>query len=253
MSHPNSHPSFYNPDPILPVDSILHPKQKNYGEDVHKLALEKQHEASMLIHKDLREAMKRSAIRFNGGADDEPFQVGAPVYIKNHKRKSKLDGYASGFFRTVEQKSLFTFMVRNQLDGTIVESHASFLGHAKIDSWKITKQDRNRTLRKARYVISPPSSDTEPQDDRKPLDKLIHMKKQHRSGSSDEKDIPKLELIKRIMSRQRRLKCESAESGSYSSSDNGDCGSCSGSGVGIWVMQLLVLNTRTGNSPCQWT
>ena len=135
-----------NRDPILPVDSILHPRQKNYGEDVHKLALEKQHEASMLVHKDLREAMKRSAIRFNGGADDEPFQVGAPVYIKNHKRKSKLDGYASGFFRTVEQKSLFTFMVRNQLDGTIVESHARFLGHAKIDSWKITKQDRNRTL-----------------------------------------------------------------------------------------------------------
>ena len=56
------------------------------------------------------------------------------------------------------------------------------------------------------------------------------MKKQHWSGSSDEKDIPKLELIKRIMSRQRRLKVESAESGSYSSSDNGDCGSCSGSG-----------------------
>ena len=182
----------YNRDPILPVDSILRPRQKYNGEDVHKLALEKRHEAFMLVHKHLREAKKRSARRFNEDADDEPFQVGDPVYIKNHKRKSKLDGDASGFYRIVEQKSPFTFMVRNQLDGTIVESHARFLRHAKIDSWKITKQDRIRKLRKARYVISPPSSDTEPQDDRKPLDKLVHMKKQQRPGSSDEEDIPKL-------------------------------------------------------------
>ena len=78
-------------------------------------------------------------------------------------------------------------------------------------------------MRRARYVISP-SSDTEPQAEQEPLDKLVQMKKQHRSGSSGEEDIPKLELTKRIISRQRRLKRESAESGSYSS-DNGDSSS----------------------------
>ena len=212
----------YNRDPILPVDSILSPRQKYNGEDVHRLALEKQHEAFMLVHKHLREAKKKSARRFNEEADNEPFQVGDPVYLKNHTRKSKLDGFAAAFYRIVEQKSPHTFLCRNQLDGTMVESHARHMRHARIDGWKITKQDRNRKLRKARYVVSPPSTDTEPQEKEKPLDRLVKMNKQHRSGSSDEEDIPKLELSKRIMARQRRLKRENADSSSCDSSDNTD-------------------------------
>ena len=53
---------------------------------------------------------------------------------------------------------------------------------------------------------------------REPLDRLVKMNKQHRSGSSDEEDIPKLELSKRIMARQRRLKCENTDSSSCESS-----------------------------------
>ncbi|MCG8045073.1 MAG: hypothetical protein N0E48_05300 [Candidatus Thiodiazotropha endolucinida] len=173
----------------------------------------------MLVHKHLREAKKKSARRFDDNARDGHFEVGDPVYVKNHKRKSKLDSYASGFYRIVEQKSPFTFKVRNQLDGKILDTHARYLRHAKVDSWKITKQERNRKLRRARYVVTPPSSDTESPVEQKPLDKLVQMKKQHRSGSSDEEDIPKLELTKRIMSRQRRLRKQSAGSGSYSSDD----------------------------------
>ena len=170
----------YNRDPILPVDSILSPRQKYNGEDVHRLALEKQHEAFMLVHKHLREAKKKSARRFNEEADNEPFQVGDPVYLKNHTRKSKLDGFAAAFYRIVEQKSPHTFLCRNQLDGTIVESHARHMRHARIDGWKITKQDRNRKLRKARYVVSPPSTDTEPQEKEKPLDRLVEQAAQVR-------------------------------------------------------------------------
>ena len=166
----------YNRYPVLPVDSILSPRQKYNGEDVHRLALEKQHEAFMLVHKHLREAKKKSARRFNEEADNEPFQVGDPVYLKNHTRKSKLDGFAAAFYRIVEQKSPHTFLCRNQLDGTIVESHARHMRHARIDRWKITKQDRNRKLRKARYVVSPPFTDTEPQEKEKPLDRLVKMK-----------------------------------------------------------------------------
>ena len=208
---------------ILPIDSILKSRERYTGDEVHKLALEKQHESFMLVHKHLREAKKKSARRFDENADDAHFKVGDPVYVKNHTRKSKLDNYASGFYRIVEQKSPFTFKVRNQLDGTVLDKNARHMRHAKIDSWKITKQEKNRKLRRARYVISP-SSDTEPQAEQEPLDKLVQMKKQHRSGSSDEEDIPKLELTKRIIFRQRRLKRESAESGSYSS-DNDDSSS----------------------------
>lgn len=56
----------------------------------------------MLVHKHLREAKKKSARRFDENADDAHFKVGDPVYVKNHTRKSKMDNYASGFYRIVE-------------------------------------------------------------------------------------------------------------------------------------------------------
>ena len=131
----------YNRDPIIPIDSILQVKERYSGQELYKLALEKQHESFMLVHKHLREAKKRSAKRFNEDVDDEPFQVGDPVYVKKHDRKSKLDGHYRGFYRIVEQKSPFTFVVRNQLDGTIKETHARHLRHAGIDRWSITKSE----------------------------------------------------------------------------------------------------------------
>ena len=47
----------YNRDPILPVTNILKCRQR-YAEDACKLALEKQHETFMLVHKNLRQAKK---------------------------------------------------------------------------------------------------------------------------------------------------------------------------------------------------
>ena len=92
----------YNRDPVLPIDSILKSRERYTGDEVHKLALEKQHESFMLVHKHLREAKKKSARRFDENADDAHFKVGDPVYVKNHTRKSKMDNYASGFYRIVE-------------------------------------------------------------------------------------------------------------------------------------------------------
>ena len=80
---------------------------------------------------------------------------------------------------------------------------------ANIDDWEITREDKERQMRKARMVASPDNSDSEPEAE-PPLAKLTKMKRRHRSGSSSEEDIPLLELQNRIKVRNRQLKREYA-------------------------------------------
>ena len=49
----------YNRDPVLPIDNILKPRRKYQGEDPHKIALEQQHKAFLLVHQNRRKAMKK--------------------------------------------------------------------------------------------------------------------------------------------------------------------------------------------------
>ena len=44
----------YNRDPIIPIDSILQVRERYPGQELYKLALEKQHESFMLVHKHLK-------------------------------------------------------------------------------------------------------------------------------------------------------------------------------------------------------
>ena len=83
---------------------------------------------------------------------------------------------------------------------------------AKIDDWEITREDKERQMRKARMLASPDNSDSEP-DAEPPLAKLTKMKRRHRSGSSSEEDIPLLELQNRIKARNRQLKSVSMRIG----------------------------------------
>ena len=107
----------------------------------------------------------------------------------------------------MSQKSPYTFVIRNQLDGSIKESHVRHLRLANIDDWEITREDKERQMRKARMVASPDNSDSEPEAE-PPIAKLT--KRRHRSGSSSEEDIPLLELQNRIKARNRQLKREYA-------------------------------------------
>ena len=209
----------YNRDPILPVTNILKCRQRYAGEDACKLALEKQHETFMLVHKNLRQAKKRNARYANENAKDVKLEVGDSVYLKQHVRKSKLDRKWQPFYRIVSQKSPYTFVIRNQLDGSIKESHVRHLRLANIDDWEITREDKERQMRKARMVASPDNSDSEP-DAEPPLAKLTKMKRRHRSGSSSEEDIPLLELQNRIKARNRQLKREYANRNVSSSTDS---------------------------------
>ena len=169
--------------------------------------------------KNLRQAKRRNARYANENAKDVKLEVGDSVYLKQHVRKSKLDRKWQPFYRIVSQKSPYTFVIRNQLNGSIKESHVRHFRLANIDDWEITKEDKERQMRKARMVVSPDNSDSEPEAE-PPLAKLTKMKRRHRSGSSSEEDIPLLELQNRIKARNRQLKREYANRNVSSSTDS---------------------------------
>ena len=51
----------YNRDVVLPIDTILKPRRKYMGEDMHNISIEQQHKSFVLVHKHLERAKKRRA------------------------------------------------------------------------------------------------------------------------------------------------------------------------------------------------
>ena len=82
---------------------------------------------------------------------------------------------------------------------------------AKIDDWQISKDENQKRLRDAAYVLPPraPDSETEYDTDPEmniPLSKLAKKYRQERETSEDEDDIPLMELRKRLQTRELRQK-----------------------------------------------
>jgi hypothetical protein len=180
----------------------------------------------MLVHKHLKTSKDRNLKYKNENAKEIKFEVGDPVYLKQHVRKSKLDRKWEPYYRIVKQKSPLTYTIRNQLDGQTKETHARHLRLANLE-WKVSKPEDQRRARRAKYVISPPSSDSSDLDQgvTDPLVKLAKRQRKHRSGSSSEDDIPLLELANRLKARNRRVKQKESRFQSSSSSGSSSSGS----------------------------
>lgn len=187
----------FHRDPILPIDNLRKCRQRYHGEDACQLALEKAHEYFLAVHKNLRRSKQRNAKYKDKLAKEVTFEVGNPVYLKKHKRSSKLCSKWEPFYRIVKQRSPLTYIIRNQLDGREVETHAKHLRLANVSDWEIRPQDEIRQRRKARFVESPYESESESEGKGEtPLRKLVDKKENQRAGSSSEDDIPLLELSK---------------------------------------------------------
>ncbi|KAK7088948.1 hypothetical protein V1264_024660 [Littorina saxatilis] len=198
----------YNRDVVLPLGNILKPRRKYAGEEHHRIALQEQHKAFTLVHKRLKKAKKRQANYAHKNSKPVEIKVGDPVYYKHHQRKSKLQSKWKPYFRVVEQPTPVTFVIRNQLDDKTTRVHAEHLRLAKIDDWQIPKDNLGRPRRNVTYVVPPEDSSTDKQSSESeretPLATLAKKYRQEREGSSQEDDIPLMELSKRIKARQRR-------------------------------------------------
>ena len=102
------------------------------------------------------------------------------------------------YYRIIEKKGPFPYVMRNQLDGSTCKVYAEMLRLATIDEWQISKHEESIRLRDAAYAIPPQASDSEPVSDSEseenlPLAKLAKEYRQERESSEDEDDIPLME------------------------------------------------------------
>ena len=209
----------YNHDPILPIDNILKLRHRYHGEEPHKIDLQEQHKSFVLAHKHLKKAKKGQAKYANQNSEYTEFQIGDPVYLKQQQRKSKLEGRCCPYCRIIEQTSPVSFKLKNQLDGTVTKAHAEHMSLANLGDWEIPKDKKGRPKRRVKYVAplsdSSDEGDNELSDIEKPLSKLAKKYKRERETSSDEDNIPLMELAKRM--RKPEVKVDSYPSTEHKS------------------------------------
>ena len=134
----------------------------------------------------------------------EDISVGSPVYLRNHKRNSKIDLQWLPFYRVVQVHSPLTFSIRNQMNGETTKAHARHLRLADVEEWEIPKAGTGRACRRATMAVSSSDSESDTENDNKtPYQRAIDRKRQERENSSDEENIPLLELRRRIQCRDQ--------------------------------------------------
>ena len=93
----------YNRDPVLPIENILKPRRKYYGDQEHQIALEQQHQSFVLVHKYLKTAKKKQAKYANENRKEVKLEDGDAVYHRNHHKHSKLNSNWKPLYRIIEK------------------------------------------------------------------------------------------------------------------------------------------------------
>ena len=195
----------YNRDVVLPVDNLLKPRRKYHGEESHQIILQEQHKAFVTVRNNLRKAKKRQTKYADRNTKVIEFEVGDPVYYRNNRIKNKFDLKWKPFYRIIEKKGPVTYLIKNQLDGSVSKVHAEMLRLANIEDWYVSKNAGQR-LRDAAYVIPPEVSDSSSDSDLEmnvPLKRLAQKYRHEREDSDSEDDIPLMELSKRLKAREQ--------------------------------------------------
>ena len=210
----------YNHDPVLPIDNILKPRRKYMGEEPHQIALEEQHKAFVRVHRIMKQSKKRQAKYANRNAVDIDLKVGDPVYYKNNTRQSKLQSKWLPYFRIIKQLSPVTFRIKNQLTNKVTKAHKELLRLAKLDQWELPKNENDRPLRKAAYVV-PPDSESDSEDQNVDVNDQTNDKGTIESdiGSSDSNESNKLSVSS---GREPMTVGHDSDLSSYSSNDEED-------------------------------
>ena len=203
----------YNRDPVLPLDNILKPRRRYLGDKPHKIGLQNQHKSFILVHNHLKKAKNRQNKYADRNAQFTEFQVGDPVYVKREQRSNKLQGKWKPYYRILEKKTPVTFIIENLIDRSTEKVHAECLHLANLE-WEIRK-GKNQP-RKARYVVNPESSSSEGSSDSEPDNtpsshKIASKYRRERDNSSDEDDIPLMELAKRLRARDAPVSTRDSE------------------------------------------
>ena len=124
----------------------------------------------VFVHRPMKEAKRKKKEYADRNSKEENFQIGDPVYLRNHRRTNKRDIKWRPFFRTTDQTEKLSFVCRNQLDGSTTKFHARHMRHAKIDEWKVPQDTEGRMLRRSTSVV-PPEDESSSEEETTPLQK----------------------------------------------------------------------------------
>ena len=151
----------FHRDPILPIDTIMAPRDRYYGDDYLPTALEVMHRSYYLVRKRLQRQTQKSIEYFSqrNKIQEAKFEVGDPVFLKNHQRTSKLDPLWLPFYRVLSQNAKYSYSIQHQTTGKVRRAHASHLRLANDnEQWGQFNHDDNRrqghfTIRYAKYQV----------------------------------------------------------------------------------------------------
>lgn len=208
--HPNESSKFspyyllYNRDVVLPLDTLLKPRRRYNGEEQHKIILQEQHKAFLLVHRNMKISKRKQKEQADKKSEDIPLQVGDPVYLKNNRRKNKLDKKWLPYYRIIKQTGPVSFVVKDQLTGTTTKCHARQLRLADLAQWPShISNESDRPMRKTNYVVPPTDEESSEEEEiLEPLGREIRHKQKEREDSDDEEDIPLAELQRRLRAKK---------------------------------------------------
>ena len=149
----------YHRDPILPLDTLLKPREKYYGEAYLPTALETMHKSYRIVRKRLQRSAQKNQDYFKTKhrVQDVVFAEGDPVYLKNNHRIDKFSDPWLPHYRVIKKTGNYTYIIQHQVTGKSRRAHATHLQLANLDNqWDIPQ---GRAKRKSRYVTSDSSSD----------------------------------------------------------------------------------------------
>ena len=173
----------YNRDAVLPLDTLLMPREKSNSEDYHELAYQNIHKIFMDVMKNTRKNKDKRNKMINKGRKTVTLKVGDPVFFKNYNKVNKLDKNWITHYNIIEQTGPVSFKIRHQLTGAVSRVHANALRLANV-AWK-KPEVTGRKVRKTRLVTSSVDSSSSEDDSPSQMEGLEMVKSNESATDSD--------------------------------------------------------------------
>ena len=131
----------YGRDPTVPMDTILAPRRRYYGDDFVPTYLSRLHNAFSIVAKSTKEARERSKIQADKNANNTTFKIGDAVYLWNpvlpEGQIKKLHSPWQPYYRIVEMTTPVSAIIRSHVTGKTRAAHVNNLRLASYitDEW----------------------------------------------------------------------------------------------------------------------
>ena len=127
----------YARDPVLPVDTILEPRRRYYGDDYVPTMLQRQHSAFITVKNNTKQARDNIKIQADKKAKQRKFQVGDPVFLHDPTidvgQIKKFSSPWKPYYRIIDMITPVTAHIRCQKSGESRTAHVNNLRYANIN------------------------------------------------------------------------------------------------------------------------